>query len=142
MTPSKPDSATRPALIAGLSLLAISIPFGLTLEALHACKVRVYLESDLRRELWTLAHAHGNLLGLLLLAWAAVGNRAVPEQATRLAISRSLRLGAILMPLGFFLGGVGASEGDPSFLIALVPIGALLLLSGLFRAALRARTVK
>ena len=38
----------------GLCLLAVSLPLGLTLEALHAMKVQVYLGSALRRELWTL----------------------------------------------------------------------------------------
>jgi hypothetical protein len=33
----------------------------------------------------------------------------------------------VLIPLGFFLGGVSHSEGDPSQGILLVPLGALLL---------------
>ena len=50
-----------------------------------------------------------------------------------------IRWGAVLMPLGFFLGGVLNSEGDPSLGILLVPPGALLLIVALVRAALAPR---
>jgi hypothetical protein len=40
-----------------------------------------------------------------------------------------------LVPAGFFLGALGAREGDPSPLIALVPVGAVLLLVGLVQTA-------
>ncbi|MBL8899402.1 MAG: hypothetical protein JNM84_17325 [Planctomycetes bacterium] len=124
----------------GFVLLALSLPLGLTLEALHAWKVEVYLGSALRRELWTLAHAHGNLLGILLLVFGALGERWLPEAAARARAARALRVGAIAMPLGFFLGGVMNREGDPSLGIALVPLGALALLYALLAAARAART--
>ena len=38
-----------------------------------------------------------------------------------------------MMPLGFFLGGILNSEGDPSLGIALVPVGAALLVVALVR---------
>jgi hypothetical protein len=34
----------------------------------------------------------------------------------------------VLLPAGFFLGGFGHSEGDPSLGILLVPLGAIFLL--------------
>jgi hypothetical protein len=34
----------------------------------------------------------------------------------------------VLLPLGFFLGGIGHSEVDPSLGVLLVPVGGLLLL--------------
>ena len=43
------------------------------------------------------------------------------------------------MPLGFFLGGIMNSEGDPSLGIVLVPIGALLLIVALCRVAVGQR---
>ena len=110
----------------------------MTLEALHAFKVQVYLQSEVRHEMWRLAHAHGTLLGILLLAFAALAEKHVAQKA-RARISRDLRLGAVLMPLGFFLGGVLSSEGDPSLGIAIVPIGALFLLAALVRAAAAVR---
>jgi hypothetical protein len=126
----------------GFALLAVFLPLGLTLEALHALKLPVYLGSAMRREMWTLAHAHGNLLGLLCLAFAAVGERAVPDAGARGSIGRWLRLGAALMPAGFFLGGIGSHEGDPSWGILLVPAGGAFLLYALiraFHAAIRSR---
>ena len=71
------DLAARRALTHGWLLLAAFPPLGLTLEALHALKVQVYFGSILRRELWTLAHAHGTLLGILLLAFASLAERAI-----------------------------------------------------------------
>ncbi len=129
------DPATHRALVTGWCLLALFLPLGLTLEALHALKVQVYLGSAVRREMWTLAHAHGNLLGLLCLLFAALGERVTADPARRARIARLLVAGAVLMPLGFLLGGVLNAEGDPSPGIALVPIGGLVLLAALIAAA-------
>jgi hypothetical protein len=129
------DPGPRIALITGWLLLAFCLPLGLTLEALHAWKVPVYLGSELRRELWTLAHAHGNLLGILCLVYAALGERIGGDAALRARRAKWLAIGAVLMPLGFLLGGVMNREGDPSFAIVLVPVGAAFLLIALFGAA-------
>ena len=128
------DPAVRKALRAGWILLALSLPLGVTLEALHGFKVQVYLRSQVRHEMWRLAHAHGTMLGILLLVFAALAEQHLAPQK-RAAISRDLRAGSILMPLGFFLGGLLNSEGDPSPGIVLVPLGALFLLVALVRAA-------
>jgi hypothetical protein len=138
-TPTTRDPATRSALVAGWVLLAVFLPLGMTLEALHALKVRLYLETPLRREMWTLAHAHGNLLGILCLAFAAVGERTIPDEPRRRSVSRWLRVGAVAMPVGFFLGGIRGYEGDPSFGILLVPLGGLCLVVALVRAAIASR---
>jgi hypothetical protein len=123
----------------GLWLLAVSLPLGLTLEALHAWKVQVYLGSALRRELWTLAHAHGNLLGILCLVFALLAPRVLADERVRRRAERLLALGAVLMPLGFLLGGVMNREGDPSLGIVLVPLGGVLVFAALVRAALALR---
>ena len=133
------DEATKRALTAGWVLLAVCLPLGMTLEALHALKVPVYLGSALRREMWTLAHAHGTLLGILCLAFAAVGERTFPDEPARRSVSSWLRAGAAAMPMGFFLGGILGHEGDPSLGILLVPVGGACLLVALVRAALAAR---
>ena len=44
------DSSTRGVLVLGWLLLALFLPLGLTLEALHALKLPVYLQSPMRRE--------------------------------------------------------------------------------------------
>ena len=132
------DAAIRKTLRAGWLLLAISLPFGVTLEALHGFKVQAYLASDMRREMWRLAHAHGTLLGILCLVSGLLAEAHIAE-AVRPRVLAMICWGAVLMPLGFFLGGVLNSEGDPSLGILLVPVGALLLVVALVRVALAPR---
>lgn len=134
-TAAAPDLAIQKTLRTGWLLLAIALPLGVTLEALHGFKVQAYLASEVRREMWRLAHAHGTLLGILCLVFAAVADKHVPERI-RGRVAMLIRWGAVLMPLGFFLGGVLNSEGDPSLGILLVPVGALLLVIALVRVAL------
>jgi hypothetical protein len=128
------DTSPRVLLRTGLCLLAVFLPLGLTLEALHAMKVQVYLDSAVRREMWKLAHAHGTLLGILCLVVAALGPRLAPDVARRGRLERLLAVGAIAMPLGFLLGGVLNSEGDPSLGILLVPAGGLFVFAALVLA--------
>ncbi len=112
----------------GLLLFAI---LGVALEALHAWKVSAYLgvDHEARRLMWTLAHAHGVGLSLVQIAFAA-SLRLMAADALRLA-SRLLNAATLLIPLGFFLGGVNTYEADPGFGILLVPVGALALLISL-----------
>jgi hypothetical protein len=127
------DPHTRKALRVGCALLAISLPLGVALEALHGFKVAPWLESPVRREMWRLAHAHGSMLGILCLLFAALAASFVASETTRAKAARELCWGAVLMPLGFFAGGVLNYEGDPSLGVALVPVGALLLIVALVR---------
>ncbi len=128
--------ALRRTLNTGYYLLAVSIPFGVTLEALHGLKVHAYLGSALRRELWRLAHAHGTLLGILCLVFVALAERHVAARV-RASVANRLALGAVSMPVGFFLGGILSSEGDPSLGVLLVPAGAVMLILALSQAAAR-----
>jgi hypothetical protein len=128
------ERAVRRTLSTGWWLLAVSLPLGVTLEALHGFKVEAYLASQTRRELWRLAHAHGTLLGILCLVFGALAERHIAPSVRR-GVARQLAWGAILMPLGFFFGGILNTEGDPSLGIVLVPVGAGLLFVALARAA-------
>ena len=112
----------------GLLLFAI---LGVALEALHAWKASAYLgvDHEARRLMWTLAHAHGVGLSLLQVAFA-VSVKLMAAEHLRNA-SRLLNAATVLIPLGFFLGGVNTYEADPGFGILLVPIGALALLVAL-----------
>jgi hypothetical protein len=136
MKANQEDPALTRTLRTGWLLLAVSLPLGVTLEALHGFKVQAYLASEMRRELWRLAHAHGTLLGILCLVFAALAERHVAAPI-RPGVARLLRWGAVLMPVGFFLGGVLNGEGDPSLGILLVPVGALLLVVALVRCAIQ-----
>ena len=121
--------ARRHYLIGWCGLL-LFLSLGASLEALHGFKVGFYLDPDhrLRRELWTLAHAHGTLLALVQLAFAAGVMHFGRWTEGHLKLASFFLLDAlVLIPLGFFLGGLGHSEGDPSAAVLLVPFGALLL---------------
>ena len=127
----------RRHLVFGWWCLLIFLTLGLVLEALHGFKVRFYLDVDhsTRRLLWTLAHAHGTLLALVNLAFAFTVDRVTwPAALLRLA-SRCLLAAAILMPLGFFLGGWDIHGGDPGYGIVLVALGGLILLVGVLATA-------
>ncbi|MGF1467355.1 MAG: hypothetical protein ACFCGT_14610 [Sandaracinaceae bacterium] len=110
---------------------------GLTLEALHAFKVGWYLDvaSESRRLMLTLAHAHGVLLGLVHLGFAAtLAIGAVRADRIRWA-SRSLLAASVLLPGGFLLGAIGIAGGDPGPGVALAPLGAIALFVGLVLTA-------
>jgi hypothetical protein len=106
----------------GWALAALSASFGLLLESAHAFKWSAYLDAPVARLMFTLAHAHGLGLALVVLVHALQ-----PDPRGRGA----LMLGAVLMPLGFFAGGVGVFESDPGVGVVLAPIGALSVLLGL-----------
>ncbi len=127
LTESAAETSARKSLRYGFTALLLFVAGGLSLEFLHLIKVPWYLENHLRRELWVLAHAHGALLALFNLAYAAL----LPRIAVAATAGVWLRWGAALVPAGFFLGGIGNSEGDPSLLIVLTPMGALAVLIAL-----------
>lgn len=132
------DAATRASARLGWTLLGLFMAGGLALEALHGIKAPWYLEHALRRELLVLAHAHGALLALVNLAFAAHAGALLVDARRRRLAGATLRWGAILVPAGFLLGAIGAGETDPSLGILLTPIGALLLLHGVTACALGA----
>ena len=142
MTPAPPPGPdyVRRHLRFGFWALALFLTLGATLEALHGFKAGFYLDvsNETRRLMWTLAHAHGALLGLInVVVGAAL--RAVPDLAndTRRAGLASVMLMAatVLLPAGFFAGGVTFYSGDPGIGIALVPPGAACLLSAVVQLA-------
>jgi hypothetical protein len=115
--------------------LFVWVLFGLALEAAHGFKLSAYLDDSLRRSLLRLAHAHGVILALVVLAWGEAGAPLVEPRARVPGVGRLLRAGALLVPLGFALSAVRSSEADPSLPILLVPLGALALLAALGRTA-------
>ncbi|MEY2409308.1 MAG: hypothetical protein QOF48_1978 [Verrucomicrobiota bacterium] len=123
----------------------IFLTLGIVLEALHGFKVGAYLNvsNETRRLMWTLAHAHGTLLGLVNLAFAFTVDRVAewpPRGRSRASIC--LRGATVLLPAGFFLGGWFVHGGDPGVGILLVPLGALLLLISVLLAALSVRGIR
>jgi hypothetical protein len=148
---SEPEPAPNPPAKAALDArhrfigwvaLAAFTAFGLALDGLHGWKAMIYLGAgqEERRLQWTLAHAHGTLLGLLHIAFAYTLSRigSGRERAIGFA-SRALTAATILLPGGFLLGGFGASGADPGPGALLVPVGGLALLSALVATAWAAR---
>jgi hypothetical protein len=117
----------------GWTGLLVFLALGVALELLHGFKADYYLDTrnTTRRLMWTLAHTHGTLFSLVNIAFAVSVSRITPAQEALLPWASCGLYGALLlMPLGFFLGGLKFYGGDPGWGIVLVPIGAALLLLG------------
>lgn len=119
--------------------LLLFLTFGLVLEGLHGFKLGLYLKvsNEPRRLMWTLAHAHGTLLGLINLGFAWIVQW-LPESAARERgiASICLRGATGLIPGGFFIGGLYIHSGQPGLGIILMAIGGLLLLAFLIACGL------
>lgn len=128
---SSADRASQACLRLGWTMITAFLFLGLVLESFHLVKLPFYLDVHLRRELWTLAHAHGTLLGAINVLFGLSATRMMLHAGRRETASKLLRFGSLLVPAGFLLGGIANTEGDPSLFIFLVPTGALLALLGL-----------
>ena len=123
------DTARRHARFGWASLLFF-VTLGALLETLHGFKADWYLNvtNEYRRLLLTLAHAHGTLLGLIHLAFAAgLPTLALSDKARAFA-SACLCSSSVLLPLGFLLGGIFLHGSEPGLGILFVPAGAILLI--------------
>jgi hypothetical protein len=120
----KQPTSPQPNLIAGWLMIVIFASLGLVLEGLHAFKFPLYLDvgAEPRRLVWTLAHAHGVLLGLVQIA-LALTHRSLSTNFED-GWAWTLTIGALLIPIGFFVGGFGIQGGDPGPWVLLVPVGA------------------
>jgi hypothetical protein len=114
--------------------IAVWMTFGLLLEGFLGYRTPAYLLDNERRELFRLAHTHGTLLGLLLLVAALCAQR-FHLSPPRFAIN-ALRVGTVLMPLGFLFAGLWHYQDDPGLAIWLVPPAALLIIFGVVALAL------
>jgi hypothetical protein len=135
---SHAEALTRKHLQWGWWGLLIFLSLGIVLEALHGFKVGAYLNvgNETRRLMWRLAHAHGTMLSLMHMAFALTIphlDKLADKQGRQL--SRCMMGASILMPAGFFLGGVVTYGGDPGLGIFLLPIGAFLLFVGVYGIA-------
>jgi uncharacterized membrane protein len=117
--------------------LLVFLSVGGALETLHGFKIGWYLDvgNETRRLMFTLSHAHGTLLALINIA-AGLTVRKVDRFELRPSVSFALIWAAILLPAGFFLGGIVTYDGDPGLGVWLVPVGAILLFYSVARIAL------
>lgn len=115
--------------------LLVFAALGLLLESLQGFKVAAYLDvsNDTRRLMWRLAHAHGGLLAAINILFALTLRASPPSAFPNVQrISTGLIAATILLPGGFFLGGLVFYGGDPGVGVLLVPIGGVLLLLAIF----------
>jgi hypothetical protein len=130
-------SETAPLIRQGWISLAVWIAFGILIEGLIGFRTPALLDDSIRRDMFRLAHAHGTLLNLVLIA-AAICARLELVRIERSA-SLGLRSAVVLLPVGFLLGGIWHFKDDPGLGIFFVPIGALLLLAAALQLALSAK---
>ena len=126
----------RSSIVQAFVGIAVWMAFGLLLEGLIGYKTPLYLQDQVRRELFRLAHAHGTLLSLLLLGVALATDRlnlTLPKLA-----QMSIRVGVVILPVGFLAAGVWHYESDPGIAIWVVPIAALLVIFGVIAVTLSA----
>lgn len=117
--------------------LALFVVLGAGLELLHASKAPFYLDAghETTRLLLRLAHAHGTGLSIVNIVYGLTA-QSRPKTATHFA-SACFTSALVLLPVGFFAGGIGAFRGDPGLGILLVPAGAVALVAGIVAAARR-----
>ena len=117
--------------------LLVFLSLGGVLETLHGFKIGWYVDvgNETRRLMFTLAHAHGTLLALVNIV-VGLMVRILDRFALRSSVSFALIWAAILLPGGFFLGGIVIYDGDPGLGVWLVPIGAALLFYSITRIAI------
>jgi hypothetical protein len=113
--------------------LAAWIAFGILVEGLIGFRIPALLDDPIRRDMLRLAHAHGTLLNLALIAAAVCARLELLRLQARTALA--LRCAVIMLPTGFLLGGVWHFQSDPGLGILLVPVGAVLLLASAVQLA-------
>ncbi|MDP7049026.1 MAG: hypothetical protein QF721_06220 [Verrucomicrobiota bacterium] len=118
--------------------LFLFVCLGILLEGLLAFRVGWYLDvgdNETHRLMLRLGHAHGTLLSVLNIAFAASLPRLGMPAGARVLASRCLAAATLLVPGGFILGGLITHGADPGLGIILLPAGAVLLLVGIFAVA-------
>jgi len=141
--PADASRIVRRHFVVGWWLLLVFLVLGSVLEVLHGLKIGWYVDvsNATRRLMWTLAHAHGSLVGLINIAFASTIRGGLVRTSDHAVTSACMLGGSILLPGGFLLGGLVVYGGDPGLGVYLTPVGAALLLWAVVRtlSALRSR---
>lgn len=137
--PADANDLVRRHVCFGWWALLCFVALGIVLELMHGFKVGWYLEPafETRRLMWTLGHAHGTLLAVLNIVFGVSMHVVVGRLKGRDRWASPCLMGAtILLPGGFFAGGLLTYQGDPGVGIVLVPVGAFFLFVGVLLAGL------
>lgn len=140
---SSVSSLARKHLRFGWWTLLVFLATGIVLEGFHGFKLPWYVDvgNETRRLMFTLAHAHGTLLSLVNIGLGCT-LLALQAEGSWLGVSRCLITASLLIPGGFFLGGLVIHSGDPGIGILLLPVGALLLVIAVFMTARKVSRLK
>lgn len=136
---ARPDCMVARHFRFGWWSILVFLVLGLVLETLHGFKSQWFLaeQYEARRLVWRLAHAHGTLLGILHIAFAfTVSVMGLADSRRSKNASRFLHAATVLLPGGFFLGGIYVYDGDPGLGVFLAPFGGLALLVAVVLVAL------
>jgi hypothetical protein len=125
MRPTPPQTAGL--IRQGWVSLAGWIAFGILIEGLSAFRSPALLDDSIRREMFRLAHAHGTLLNLVLIAAAICARLDLISLGRTTALV--LRFAVVLLPAGFLLAGIWHFKDEPGLAILLVPLAATILLA-------------
>ncbi len=132
-TPSIVSCGKRHIRIGWVGVL-VFLTLGMVLEYLLGFRIGFYLDVDneTRRLMWRLAHAHGTLLSLVNIAFGVTCMAHTGWSMRSAQWSSPLLIAAtVLLPGGFFLGGVALQGTDPGVGVFLAPVGSLLLLAAI-----------
>jgi hypothetical protein len=132
--PSRPSNDGASLIRQAWISLALWIAFGILLEGFRAFRSPAVLDDAVRQDMFRLAHSHGTLLNLVLLA-AAICARLDLIRLGPMA-SLGLRASVIFLPAGFLLGGLWHFKDEPGLGILLVPVGAVILLASAIHISL------
>ena len=146
-TPPAKPAATAPARLPeelrhfrfGWWSLFVFVSLGVLLEAFLAFRIGWYMDTganETHRLMLRLGHAHGTLLALVHIVFGlSLPALAALTARSRTVASRCLFAASILLPGGFFLGGLFLYGGDPGLGILLVPAAVVPLWLGVFLTA-------
>lgn len=118
------------------ALVGVFLAAGIWLEAMIGLRAAGWVDDDVRRQFLRLGHAHGALLGVLNIALAVVMERIGTPEGWARWIRRAALVGAALVGLGFFVGGLWHGRADPGPAVLVVPAGAMMLLASCVAVAI------
>ena len=118
--------------------LLVFVCLGIVLEGMLAFKAPWYVnvgDNETHRLMLRLGPAHGTLLSVLNIVFAgSLARLSLPARARALP-SRCRAAATLRGPGGFILGGLVTHGPEPGLGIVLLPVGAILLLFGIFQVA-------
>lgn len=89
-----------------------------------------YAQNPLRQDLWRAGHAHAGVFLVLSLVALRYVDEAELSDRWKGVVRHAIPAAAILVPAGFFLSVLRPDATEPSRLIALAYVGALVLATG------------